>query len=149
MSKPTVLVVDDEVGIRGLMQAILEESECRAVVAGTPSQALRIVEQDAPDMAILDYMLPEMDGIELGRRLRERLGDAFPLVFMSAMDVPRSKLAELSSYLYISKPFDIASVLEAVRSALDPAQPRPLKVAAPLEAEESAGGQTKSRSASR
>jgi DNA-binding response OmpR family regulator len=146
MSKSTVLVVDDEIGIRGLMQAILEDSDYRPLVAGTPSQALRLIEADPPDVAILDYMLPEMDGTELGRRLRDRFGERFPLIFMSAMDVPKSKLAELSSYLYISKPFDIDSVVEAIHSALAPAQPRPLKVPR-LEAGQPAATSAQRRSA--
>jgi DNA-binding response OmpR family regulator len=135
MSKPTVLVVDDEVGIRELMRAVFEDGDCRPVVAGTPSQALRLADQDRPDVAILDYMLPEMDGVELGKRLRQRFGETFPLIFMSAMDVPEAKLAEHSSYLYLPKPFDIANVLEAVQSALAPVQPRPLNAdqAAPAE----------------
>ena len=106
MSKPTVLVVDDEIGIRGLLAAIL------------------------------DYMLPEMDGVELGRRLRQRFGDTFPLVFTSAMDVPASKLAEVSSHLFVSKPFDIDSMLQAVQSALAPVQPRPLNAASAVEGHE-------------
>lgn len=133
MSKPTVLVVDDEVGIRALIQVVLEDDGCNPLLAGTPSNALRLAGVRRPDLAILDYMLPEMDGIELGRRLRERFGDTFPLVFISALEVPKSKLAELSSYLYVSKPFDVGSLIEAVHSALAPAQPRPLNAGAPEE----------------
>jgi len=127
MSKRTVLVVDDEIGIRTLIEAILEEGGWQAVLAGTPSQALRLAERDQPDMAILDYMLPEMDGIELGRQLRARFGPTFPLIFISAMDMPAARTAELSSFLFISKPFDIGSVIEAVEAALAPVQPRPMK----------------------
>jgi len=129
MSKPTVLVVDDEIGIRGLMQVILEEADCRVIIAGRPSEALQLAEEDRPDMAILDYMLPEMDGTQLGRQLRQRFGETFPLVFMSAMEIPELKLAELSSYLFLPKPFDISNVVEAVESALAPVQPTPLTVA--------------------
>jgi len=129
MSKPTVLVVDDEIGIRRLVQAILEEAGCHVLLAGAPSQALQLVAQDPPDMAIVDYMLPEMDGITLGRRLRDQFGNSFPLIFMSAMDVPMLRLGELSSYLFIAKPFDIGSMVEAVESALAPVQPRPLNAA--------------------
>ncbi|HEU0169618.1 MAG TPA: response regulator [Chloroflexota bacterium] len=149
MSKPTVLVVDDEIGIRGLVQAVLEDGDCRAVLAGTPSQALRLAEQDPPDVAILDFMLPEMAGTDLGLKLRERFGDTFPLVFMSAVDIPSSKLAALSSYLFLSKPFDIDNVLEAVRSALAPVQPRPLTISSSPDREESLASEPQRRGAAR
>jgi len=132
------------------MEAILEEGDCRPILAGTPSQALRLAQEDRPDLAILDYMLPEMDGVELGRRLRDQFGDTFPLVFMSAMDVPQVKLAGHASYLFLPKPFDISNVVEAVQSALAPIQPRPLKADAPTDVEEAPALRTaQRRSASR
>jgi DNA-binding response OmpR family regulator len=127
MRKPNVLVVDDEAGIQALLYTVFDEADCRPLMAGTPSQALRLAADAAPDVAVLDYMLPEMDGIELAHRLRERLGDRFPLVLLSAMAIPENRHAELPGLVFVSKPFDIDDVVEAVHAALHARAPRGVK----------------------
>jgi CheY-like chemotaxis protein len=119
--------VDDEAGIQALLYTVLDEADCRPLMAGTPSQALQLAADDAPDVAVLDYMLPEMDGIELAHRLRERLGQRFPLVLLSAMGIPEKQQAELPGLVFVSKPFDIDDVVKAVHSALHAITPPGLK----------------------
>ena len=133
MAKGKVLVVDDEPGLRALLQLILEDAGCEPIIASTPLEGIRLAEEHQPGMAILDYMLPQMTGVELGIRLRQRLGDDFPLLFMSVVDIPRRELAQLESYLFMSKPFDVSNVLEAVDSALAPVRPLPFTQPSPVD----------------
>ncbi|MBV8083442.1 MAG: response regulator [Chloroflexi bacterium] len=133
MAKGKVLVVDDEPGIRALLQLILEDGGCEPISASTPLEGIRLAGELRPAMAILDYMLPQMNGVELGIWLRARLGEDFPLLFMSVVDIPRSELAQIESYLFISKPFDVSNVLEAVDSALAPVRPLPFTQPSPVD----------------
>ena len=114
-----VLVVDDEDGIVGVLAAILEDAGYRVRTASNGRQALDSVERERPDLVLSDFMMPLVDGAQLGRALRaEPRWAGIPVVMMSA--VPEELLrAEFDGYAaFLRKPFDIAGLLEAVAGAL-------------------------------
>ena len=115
----TVLVVDDEDGIVGVLAAILEDAGYRVRTASNGRQALDSVERERPDLVLSDFMMPLVDGAQLGCALRaEPRWANIPVVMMSA--VPEELLrAEFDGYAaFLRKPFDIAGLLEAVAGAL-------------------------------
>ena len=118
---PSVLIVDDTVDNLRLLAEVLGEQgyEVRPVTSGR--QALRAVEQDPPDLILLDINMPEMDGYEVCRRLRlnERCRD-LPVIFLTAMADTASKVRafNMGGVDYITKPFQLDEVLARVRTQL-------------------------------
>ena len=86
----TVLIVDDTYGARDMMARLLRLDGYRAVTAGDGAAALAAVEADHPDLVLLDLTMPDMDGLEVLRRLRaDRRNDGLPVVMFSAVGDPR------------------------------------------------------------
>lgn len=113
----TVLLVDDEHAILDALSGILEDEGFRVVTAGNGREALARLEEGMPDVALVDVMMPVMDGREL---LREMQGDprwrSIPVVLMSA--VPQGILerdAPLNCAGFFQKPFDLWQLLARLR----------------------------------
>jgi DNA-binding response OmpR family regulator len=68
--KPRILVIDDEAGIRDSMRMILEYEGYECLLAATGPEGLALAEREAPDLVLLDLMLPGLDGLEVCRRLQ-------------------------------------------------------------------------------
>ena len=119
VKQPSVLIVDDTLENLRLLAYLLGEEgyEVRPVTNGR--QALQAVEQDPPDLILLDINMPEMDGYEVYRRLRlnERCRD-LPVIFLTAMADTDSKVRALNmgGVDYITKPFQLDEVLARVRT---------------------------------
>ena len=124
--RPTVLIVDDEpVNISVLMDLLKEEY--RLVAARNGRQALERVEGSPPDLILLDIMMPEMDGYEVCRRLKEDPQSRhIPVIFISAMsaDEDETRGLELGAVDYITKPISPAIVTARVRTHLSLKQAR-------------------------
>lgn len=120
----TLLVVDDEVGITEALNDLLSEEGFHVLVAGTGKEALARLAEKRPDLILLDYMMPVMDGREVLNVLR---GDAayrdIPVLMMSAM--PRSSLPlDCQPTAFLRKPFTIDRLLVEVNRLLGaPAKP--------------------------
>ncbi len=113
----TILLVDDEHAIVDALSGILEDEGFRVVTAGNGKEALARLEDGAPDVALVDVMMPVMDGREL---LREMQGSErwrhIPVVLMSA--VPQSILerdAPLTCAAFFQKPFDLWQLIARLR----------------------------------
>ncbi|MBV8083354.1 MAG: response regulator [Chloroflexi bacterium] len=114
MSK--VLVVDDEVGIRALLVALLSDEGHDVIAAGDGRSALTLAEQERPDLLLLDIMLPALDGREVYRKVREIEGlERLPVIFMSAAALP--PVSEPST-AFVSKPFELDRLLTCVANML-------------------------------
>lgn len=121
-SEPRVLVVDDELSLRFLCQVNLEAAgfDVREAVDG--EEALQLIEEDAPDLVLLDVMMPRQDGwsvaAELGRNARTR---ELPIVFLTARadaaDLERAY--ELGAVGYIVKPFDPLALGDTISGIID------------------------------
>src|SRR4051795_2618077 len=115
---PRVLLIDDELPIRKFVGAALTGANYQLDEAGTGEQALQRAAQSPPDLVILDLGLPDMDGQDVIRRLREWL--AAPIIVLSARDQEPQKIMALDNGAddYLTKPFSTAELLARIRVAL-------------------------------
>ncbi|HKZ07478.1 MAG TPA: response regulator [Methylomirabilota bacterium] len=116
-----VLIVEDEPDIRELLGFHLEREGYHVMRASTGTEALRQVRHARPDLVILDLMLPEMDGLEVCRRLRAEAGTAgVPVIMLTAKgdEVDRVVGLEMGADDYVVKPFSPKEVLARVRAVL-------------------------------
>jgi two-component system KDP operon response regulator KdpE len=115
---PLVLVVEDELPIRRFLRASLAAEGYRVEEADTGEKALKMAARQAPDIVLLDLGLPDLDGREVLRRLREWL--SVPVVILSARDQEAEKVAALDAGAddYLTKPFGTAELLARLRVAL-------------------------------
>jgi DNA-binding response OmpR family regulator len=129
-----IAVVDDEAGIRSLIRAALEREGYAVRDYANGVDAWREFERASPDLAILDIMMPRMDGLELCRRMRER-GAFPPVIFLSSRDeeIDRVLGLDVGADDYVCKPFGMAELLARVRAALRRA-PKLAAAARPAEA---------------
>lgn len=106
-----VLVADDEPAIVEMIRDILEDSGFRVVTAANGSEALRLVEEARPDVVLLDMNMPVLDGEGFVAAVRER-GLRIPIVIMTAGSSARRWAAELGADAYLSKPFELANLID-------------------------------------
>ena len=114
-----ILVVDDDPKIVNLVRAYLLSSGFTVLSAGDGAQALESVRRDRPDLILLDLMLPEVDGLEVMRRLREE-GSEIPILILSARGATSERVRGLAQGAddYLPKPFAPSEMLERVRAIL-------------------------------
>jgi len=114
-----VLVVDDEVALTDLLSMALryEGWQIRAVATG--SAAVRVARQFQPDAVILDVMLPDLDGLEIMRRLRAQ-DPNLPILFLTARDAVEDRVAGLTAGGddYVTKPFSLEELVARLRALL-------------------------------
>lgn len=118
---PTVLIVDDLQSNLELMEAIFLKEGFKTLVAPDPFSALRIFRCNNVDLAILDVMMPGMDGYELCKHIKQVSGrQFFPVILLTALTDRDSKIRGLESGAedFISKPFDDAELITKVKSLI-------------------------------
>ncbi len=117
----SVLVVDDEFGITEVLGALLTEAGHQVRRAINGRQALELVREQAPDLILLDLLMPVMDGPTTLRAIRaEELTAATPVILMSSL--PPDKVIQLVDAPFrsiLTKPFRAKAALEAIRAALE------------------------------
>src|SRR5881409_106259 len=121
-----VLVVEDEPDIRRLVVLHLEREGFRCRTAASGSAALREVRVGVPDLVVLDLMLPELDGLEVCRRLRRDTSTAsVPIIMLTAKsdEVDRVVGLEVGADDYVGKPFSPKELVARVRAVLRRAHP--------------------------
>jgi len=118
MERGTILVVDDEPNIADLVDLYLRSEGYKVVKAATGEDALRAVARHRPRLVVLDVGLPDIDGLEVCRRLR--LASAIPVIFLTARDgeIDRVLGLELGADDYVTKPFSPAELVARVRAVL-------------------------------
>jgi len=116
--KPTVVLVEDEPEIRRFLRATLTAEGCRLFEAVTGEEGLREAQVRQPDIVVLDLGLPDMDGLEVIRRLRQ--WTAVPIIVLSARGQEPDKIAALDGGAddYVSKPFGVGELLARIRVLL-------------------------------
>jgi DNA-binding response OmpR family regulator len=114
----TILVVDDEPKITRLVRDYLESAGFTVVTAADGREALMRARTDHPDLVVLDLGLPQLDGLDVTRRLR-RDGD-LPIIMLTARDDETDKLIglELGADDYVTKPFSPRELVARVRAVL-------------------------------
>jgi two-component system, OmpR family, response regulator len=114
-----ILVVDDEGSIVDAVATALRYEGFEVEEAATGREALAAVARFDPDLIVLDWMLPDIDGIEVGRRLREQ-GHKNAILFLTAKDAVENKVEALRAGGddYVTKPFSLAEVVARVQAIL-------------------------------
>ncbi len=133
MSKATVLVVDDEEDIRELVTLNLDREGYRVLICETGEQALALAKVKAPDLIVLDLMLPGIDGLEVCKRLKANSTlQQIPVVMLTAKGEESDIVAglELGADDYVTKPFSgkvlVARVRRLLRKAAETADDKTL-----------------------
>ncbi len=116
--KPVILVIEDDPQIRRFLRASLTADEYRLLEAVTAEEGLREAAAHLPDLILLDLGLPDKDGFEVIRSVREF--SKAPIVVLSARGLEKDKIAalDLGADDYVAKPFAIGELMARVRAAL-------------------------------
>ncbi|MEP7155195.1 MAG: phosphate regulon transcriptional regulator PhoB [Betaproteobacteria bacterium] len=118
---PTILVVEDEPAIQDLIQINLEMGGYRVLTHSSAEDAMKHIQHELPDLALLDWMLPGISGVELARRLR---GDSrtrtLPIILLTAKGEEEDKLKGLETGAddYITKPFSVKELEARIKAVL-------------------------------
>jgi two-component system OmpR family response regulator len=119
MSSQRILVVDDELSIVDAVATALRYEGYDVEEATAGREAIRLVTEREPDLIVLDWMLPDIEGIEVGRRLRER-GFKSAILFLTAKDATENKVEALRAGGddYVTKPFSLAEIVARAQAIL-------------------------------
>jgi two-component system, OmpR family, KDP operon response regulator KdpE len=114
-----VLVVDDEPSLRRLLRTSLSAQGYRVLEAGTGQGAIDSLARDGPEVVLLDLGLPDMDGLEVIRRVRTS-GFKTPVIVLSSRGNERGKVQalDLGADDYVTKPFGMSELVARIRTAL-------------------------------
>jgi DNA-binding response OmpR family regulator len=118
-TKPqTVLVVEDEASIASFVAAYLKNAGYTVKTTPSGNEALRIVESDKPALVVLDLMLPDLDGVEVCKRIRQH--SDMPVLMLTARDEDVDKIIglEVGADDYMTKPFNPRELVARVRAIL-------------------------------
>ena len=112
-----ILVVDDEPALRAALQRALRLEGYDVTLAEDGDAALRLVQRDAPELVVLDVLMPALDGLAVCRRLR-RGGDRTPVLMLTARDAVSDRVSGLDAGAddYLVKPFALEELLARVRA---------------------------------
>jgi two-component system OmpR family response regulator len=114
-----ILVVDDEPNIADVISIALRYNDYEVKTAASGGEAIKAIAEMRPDLVVLDVMLPDFDGFEVARRMRERADDT-PILFLTAKDTTEDKVRGLTigGDDYVTKPFSVEELLARVATVL-------------------------------
>ena len=114
----TILIIDDDEKLNGLLERFLKKYGFRTLAAPTPSQGLELLEKKDPDLIILDVMLPQMSGFDVCRKIR-RTHDV-PIIMLTARGEVTDRIVglELGADDYLPKPFEPRELAARIQSVL-------------------------------
>ncbi len=121
MSKPTILIVEDEVAIITMLRYTLERDGYRIVEARDGEEALIVAAEENPDLILLDWALPNLSGIEVCRRLRARAESRnTPIIMLTARGEESDRIRGLDTGAddYVVKPFSVTEMSARIRAVL-------------------------------
>jgi DNA-binding response OmpR family regulator len=119
MKKAKLLIVDDEVDLLAELEPLLERSGYDVCKATDGQQALELIDQEQPDLVILDVMMPHLDGREVVRQLRQH-DNWIPVILLTKVGTPSERAMSLQEGAddYINKPFDPMELIARVQAVL-------------------------------
>jgi len=124
--KPLILIVDDEDSLVEILRYNLERAGFEVTVARDGEEALTLIAERAPDLVVLDWMLPHLSGIEVCRQIRRGGARAIPIIMLTARSEEADKVRALTTGAddYLTKPFspgELAARIQAVLRRTRPA----------------------------
>jgi len=116
--KPTLLIIDDDVRLNQLLKDFLTDFGFEVVTATRPAKGLKKLQQVSPDLVILDIMLPEMDGFEVCKTIRQTSN--VPIIMLTARGEVTDRVVglELGADDYLAKPFEPRELVARIQSVL-------------------------------
>jgi two-component system KDP operon response regulator KdpE len=131
-SAPLVLLIEDEPQMRRFLRTALESNDYRLVEAGTAREGLAHAAARNPDVILLDLGLPDRDGLEVARELREWSGTPIIVISARGQEVDKVKALDLGADDYLTKPFGVEELLARIRVSLRHAARPPGAVPEPI-----------------
>lgn len=128
---PLTLIIEDDPSIRSLLATVLEVEDWPHAAAATGREGLKLAAGQEPGLVLLDLGLPDMDGLEVLKRLRS--WSQVPVIVLSArtLDTDKVSLLDAGADDYLTKPFSMDELLARMRTALRHAAPKALPEPAP------------------
>lgn len=123
---PLVLIVEDEIPQAEMLRYNLESDGFRVLVAGNGEEGLLLTEEQGPDLIVLDWMMPELPGIELCRKLRAtKSGREIPIIMLTARGEERDRIKglDIGADDYVVKPYSPKELISRIRAILRRAHP--------------------------
>jgi len=120
VASPFVIIIEDDDGVRLALAKRLEQHGCAVCALGSAADGLKHLREKTPDLVLLDYRLPDADGLELLERIRRQWPD-LPVIMMTGFaNVETAVQAmHLGAYDYISKPFELDQMMFVINKALE------------------------------
>jgi CheY-like chemotaxis protein len=123
-SSPTILIAEDHEDSREALRTLLDAFGYRVETANNGREAVEAALAQQPDLILMDVMMPELDGFEATRRLREHTGfRQVPIVALTAMEGARERVMAAGCDDYVAKPIDVRSFLGRVEGWLREGRP--------------------------
>jgi two-component system response regulator (stage 0 sporulation protein F) len=119
VERSKILIVDDQAGIRMLLDEVLSHEGYHTLQASNGKLALEIVRNDNPDLVLLDMKIPGMDGLDILKHIKA-LNDAVKVIMMTAygeLDIMKEAI-EFGAAMHFTKPFDIDELILAIHQQL-------------------------------
>jgi DNA-binding response OmpR family regulator len=118
MKMDTILIVDDDPAIRKFVGANLEARGYKVLQADDGEKAMQVLEEETPDLILLDIMMPRMNGLEVCRKVRE--WSKMPIIILSARESENDKVncLDYGADDYLTKPFSLVELLSRVKAVL-------------------------------
>lgn len=115
-----ILIVEDDPSIRQLLREALEQDGLEVVSASDGEEAIAAARNRRPAAVVLDMGLPLIDGPSVADRIREQYGDQLPFIVVTASRRIEEAARRIGAARYLTKPFDVADLVGAVRHAVEP-----------------------------
>jgi DNA-binding NtrC family response regulator len=119
MSSPLLLAVDDEVGVRESLKMVFSK-EYRLVEAASVDAAIRKVQEERPQVVLLDILMPKTDGIEILRQIKT-IHPCCEVIMLTGVNSQQlaAKAMDFGAFDFIGKPFDVVDLRQKVKKALE------------------------------
>jgi DNA-binding response OmpR family regulator len=117
-NKQCVLIVDDDASIRKFVRANLEARDYQVMLASDGEEAMKMIEEELPDLILLDIMMPKIDGFQVCQQIRE--WSKIPIIMLTARDNENDKVKCLDCGAddYLTKPFAVRELLSRINAVL-------------------------------
>ena len=117
-----ILVVEDDAQVRTLLSKLLEKNDYSVAMAGDGLEALKFLEENRPDLILIDVMMPRLDGFLTVKAIRYRKEHKnIPIIFLTAKTDARSMIEGINvgAKFFLTKPFQIGDVLSKIKKAIE------------------------------
>ncbi|MGZ8162612.1 MAG: phosphate regulon transcriptional regulator PhoB [Methylobacter sp.] len=121
MARFNILIVEDEDAIRGMLMMVLEQAGFKSIAAVDAAEAQKVLDENAPDLILLDWMLPGISGVEWARRLKkEPIYRDLPIILLTARGEEEDTVRglECGADDYMTKPFSTKELVARIRAVL-------------------------------